>query len=94
MEIDAREEAVTDKQMKATTKSLGDWSKEVVWFGLMALAMSIFTRIDVQMIQWLSAPQLEGVADLLDADAITAQLSAGYAEIGLYTADIDCWMRV
>ena len=85
MEIDAREEAVSDKQMKATTKSLGDWSKEVVWFGLMALAMSIFTRIDVQMIQWLSAPQLEGVADLLDADAITAQLSAGYAEIGLYT---------
>ena len=47
--------------------------------------MSIFTRIDVQMIQWLSAPNLEGVADILDADAIKSQLAAGYAEIGLYT---------
>ena len=72
-------------QKKPTQKSLGDWSKEVVWFGLMALAMSIFTRIDVQMIQWLSASRLEGVADILDADAIKAQLAAGYAEIGLYT---------
>ena len=72
-------------QKKPNQKSLGDWSKEVVWFGLMALAMSIFTRIDVQMIQWLSAPQLDGVADLLGAGAIKAQLAAGYAEIGLYT---------
>ena len=81
----------TKKQVGATapknptSKSLGDWSKEVVWFGIMALAMSIFTRIDVQMIQWLSAPNLEGVADILDADAIKSQLAAGYAEIGLYT---------
>jgi len=72
-------------QKNPTQKSLGDWSKEVVWFGVMALAMSIFTRIDVQMIQWLSAPHLKDVAELLDADAIKAQLAAGYAEIGLYT---------
>jgi O-antigen/teichoic acid export membrane protein len=51
----------------------------------MALAMSIFTRIDVQMIQWLSASRLDGVAGILDADAIKLQLAAGYAEIGLYT---------
>jgi O-antigen/teichoic acid export membrane protein len=68
-----------------TPKSLGDWSKEVVWFGIMALAMSIFTRIDVQMIQWLSTPNLEGIADILDSDAIKSQLAFGYAEIGLYT---------
>ena len=72
-------------QKNATQKSLGDWSKEVVWFGIMALAMSIFTRIDVQMIQWLSVSRLDGVADILDADAIKSQLAAGYAEIGLYT---------
>ena len=72
-------------QKNPTPKSLGDWSKEVVWFGIMALAMSIFTRIDVQMIQWLSAPRLDGVAEILDADAIKSQLAAGYAEIGLYT---------
>ena len=72
-------------QKNSTQKSLGDWSKEVVWFGVMALAMSIFTRIDVQMIQWLSASRLEGVAGILDADAIKSQLAAGYAEIGLYT---------
>ena len=72
-------------QNNSNEKSLGDWSKEVVWFGVMALAMSIFTRIDVQMIQWLSAPRLQGVVDALDADAIKSQLAAGYAEIGLYT---------
>lgn len=72
-------------QKNSNQKSLGDWSKEVVWFGVMALAMSIFTRIDVQMIQWLSAPRLQGVVDALDADAIKSQLAAGYAEIGLYT---------
>ena len=72
-------------QKNPTKTSLGDWSKEVVWFGIMALAMSIFTRIDVQMIQWLSVSRLEGVADILDADAIKSQLAAGYAEIGLYT---------
>ena len=72
-------------QKNSTQKSLGDWSKEVVWFGIMALAMSIFTRIDVQMIQWLSVSRLDGVADILDADAIKSQLAAGYAEIGLYT---------
>lgn len=66
-------------------KSLGDWSKEVVWFGVMALAMSLFTRIDVQMIQWLSHPRLQGVVDLFDGEAMKAQLAAGYAEIGLYT---------
>ena len=49
-------DAITQKN--PTQKSLGDWSKEVVWFGIMALAMSIFTRIDVQMIQWLSASRL------------------------------------
>jgi len=70
---------------KPTQKSLGDWSREIVWFGIMALAMSIFTRIDVQMIQWLSAPRLDGVAEILDADSIKSQLVAGYAEIGLYT---------
>jgi O-antigen/teichoic acid export membrane protein len=70
---------------KPTQKSLGDWSREIVWFGIMALAMSIFTRIDVQMIQWLSVSRLEGVADILDADSIKSQLAAGYAEIGLYT---------
>lgn len=47
--------------------------------------MSIFTRIDVQMIQWLSTPNLEGIADILDSDAIKSQLASGYAEIGLYT---------
>ena len=72
-------------QKNSNQKSLGDWSREVVWFGVMALAMSIFTRIDVQMIQWLSAPRLQGVVDALDADAIKSQLAAGYAEIGLYT---------
>ena len=72
-------------QKNPTKTSLGDWSKEVVWFGIMALAMSIFTRIDVQMIQWLSVSRLEGVAEILDADAIKSQLAAGYAEIGLYT---------
>jgi O-antigen/teichoic acid export membrane protein len=71
---------------KPTQKSLGDWSREIVWFGIMALAMSIFTRIDVQMIQWLSVSRLEGVADILDAeDTISSQFAAGYAEIGLYT---------
>ena len=75
------------EQLKDTTPNLGlkDWSKQILWFGLMALAMSIFTRIDVQMIQWLSPPRLQGVVDALDADAIKAQLAAGYAEIGLYT---------
>ena len=70
-----------------STPNLGlkDWSKQILWFGLMALAMSIFTRIDVQMIQWLSPPRLQGVVDALNADAIKAQLAAGYAEIGLYT---------
>jgi O-antigen/teichoic acid export membrane protein len=72
-------------QKNPTQKSLGDWSKEVVWFGIMALAMSIFTRIDVQMIQWLSVSPLDGVAEILDADSIKSQLAAGYAEIGLYT---------
>ena len=73
-------------QKNSNQKSLGDWSKEVVWFGVMALAMSIFTRIDVQMIQWLSAPNLKGVADILDAeDSIKSQFAAGFAEIGLYT---------
>lgn len=72
-------------QEKSNQKSLGDWSKEVVWFGLMALAMSIFTRIDVQMIQWLSVPKWAGMVDLLDEESITAQWMAGYAEIGLYT---------
>ena len=76
-------DAITQKN--PTQKSLGDWSKEVVWFGIMALAMSIFTRIDVQMIQWLSAPNLEDIADILDAEAIKSQLAAGYAEIGFYT---------
>ena len=70
---------------KQTQKSLGDWSREIVWFGVMAMAMSIFTRIDVQMIQWLSVSPLDGVAEILDADAIKSQLAAGYAEIGLYT---------
>ena len=84
--LDATKKQVGDTAPKnPTSKSLGDWSKEVVWFGIMALAMSIFTRIDVQMIQWLSAPNLEGVADILDAEAIMSQLAAGYAEIGLYT---------
>ena len=84
--LDATKKQVGDTAPKnPTSKSLGDWSKEVVWFGIMALAMSIFTRIDVQMIQWLSAPNLEGVADILDAEAIKSHLAAGYAEIGLYT---------
>ena len=84
--LDATKKQVGDTAPKnPTSKSLGDWSKEVVWFGIMALAMSIFTRIDVQMIQWLSASRLEGVADILDAEAIMSQLAAGYAEIGLYT---------
>ena len=69
---------------KSTQKSLGDWSKEVVWFGIMALAMSIFTRIDVQMIQSLSAPNLDGVADVLGLDAIKSKIAMGYSEIGLY----------
>jgi O-antigen/teichoic acid export membrane protein len=69
---------------KSTQKSLGDWSKEVVWFGIMALAMSIFTRIDVQMIQSLSAPNLDGVADALGLDAIKSKIAMGYSEIGLY----------
>ncbi|MFM2335601.1 MAG: hypothetical protein RIS91_1604 [Bacteroidota bacterium] len=52
----------------ASQKTLGDWGKEVVWFGVMALAMSLFTRIDVQMIQRY-------------AGSIAQQ---GYEEIGLY----------
>jgi O-antigen/teichoic acid export membrane protein len=52
----------------ASQKTLGDWGKEVVWFGVMALAMSLFTRIDVQMIQRY-------------AGTIAQQ---GYEEIGLY----------
>jgi len=85
--LDATKKQVGDTAPKnPTSKSLGDWSKEVVWFGVMALAMSIFTRIDVQMIQWLSAPNLKGVADILDAeDSIKSQFAAGFAEIGLYT---------
>lgn len=52
----------------ASQKTLGDWGKEVVWFGVMALAMSLFTRIDVQMIQRY-------------AGTLAQQ---GYEEIGLY----------
>jgi O-antigen/teichoic acid export membrane protein len=52
----------------ASQKTLGDWGKEVVWFGVMALAMSLFTRIDVQMIQRYAG--------------MVAQ--QGYEEIGLY----------
>jgi O-antigen/teichoic acid export membrane protein len=52
----------------ASQKTLGDWGKEVVWFGVMALAMSLFTRIDVQMIQRY-------------AGSVAQQ---GYEEIGLY----------
>ncbi len=85
-DVDATKKEVDGiAEKKPNQKSLGDWSKEVVWFGIMALAMSIFTRIDVQMIQWLSAPNLEDIADILDAEAIKSQLAAGYAEIGLYT---------
>ena len=52
----------------ASQKTLGDWGKEVVWFGVMALAMSLFTRIDVHMIQRY-------------AGSVAQQ---GYEEIGLY----------
>lgn len=69
------------EQQARTEKSLGDWGKEVVWFGVMALAMSLFTRIDVQMIQryagsvYLNMPGVDGIK-------LAAQ--AGYSEIGIY----------
>lgn len=50
------------------------WLKSVIWFVVMALAMSVYTRIDVQMIQQLS-PFGEG----FDRNAL------GYREVGLYT---------
>jgi O-antigen/teichoic acid export membrane protein len=62
-------------------KSLGDWSKEVVWFGVMALAMSLFTRIDVQMIQRYAGSAL---LELPGLDGLKLAAEAGYREIGLY----------
>lgn len=71
-------------------KSLVDWSKEVVWFGLMALAMSIFTRIDVQMIQRYAGSVLEGLSDVNGISLAENEhhyyqaARKGYEEIGLY----------
>jgi O-antigen/teichoic acid export membrane protein len=62
-------------------KTLGDWSKEVVWFGAMALAMSIFTRIDVQMIQRYAGSTLLNMPDM---DGLKLAAEAGYREIGVY----------
>jgi len=69
------------EQKKEAGKSLGDWSKEVVWFGVMALAMSLFTRIDVQMIQRYAGSALLTVPGL---DGLKLAAEAGYREIGLY----------
>ena len=69
-------------QKNSNQKSLGDWSKEVVWFGVMALAMSIFTRIDVQMIQRYAGSALLNMPDL---DGLKLAAEAGYREIGVYT---------
>ncbi len=69
------------EQKKEVGKSLGDWSKEVVWFGVMALAMSLFTRIDVQMIQRYAGSALLTVPGL---DGLKLAAEAGYREIGLY----------
>jgi O-antigen/teichoic acid export membrane protein len=65
----------------ASQKSLVDWSKEVVWFGVMALAMSLFTRIDVQMIQRYAGSALAGLEGI---DGIGMAARRGYEEIGLY----------
>ena len=74
--------AVVDiEQKKEAGKSLGDWSKEVVWFGVMALAMSLFTRIDVQMIQRYAGSEL---LELPGLDGLKLAAEAGYREIGLY----------
>ena len=67
--------------VKDTVKSLGDWSKEVVWFGVMALAMSLFTRIDVQMIQRYAGSAL---LDIPGLDGLKLAAEAGYREIGVY----------
>ena len=69
------------EKKKEAGKSLGDWSKEVVWFGVMALAMSLFTRIDVQMIQRYAGSALLTVPGL---DGLKLAAEAGYREIGLY----------
>jgi O-antigen/teichoic acid export membrane protein len=68
-------------QKNSNQKSLGDWSKEVVWFGVMALAMSIFTRIDVQMIQRYAGSALLNMPDM---DGLKLAAEAGYREIGVY----------
>jgi len=68
-------------QNDSTQKSLGDWGKEVVWFGVMALAMSLFTRIDVQMIQRYAGAAL---SDLPGVDGLKWAAQAGYREIGVY----------
>lgn len=74
----------------ASQKTLGDWGKEVVWFGVMALAMSLFTRIDVQMIQRYAGSVLEGLSDvngisLAENEHHYYQAGRrGYEEIGLY----------
>ena len=68
-------------QKNSNQKSLVDWSKEVVWFGVMALAMSIFTRIDVQMIQRYAGSALLNMPDL---DGLKLAAEAGYREIGVY----------
>jgi O-antigen/teichoic acid export membrane protein len=68
-------------QKNSNQKSLRDWSKEVVWFGVMALAMSIFTRIDVQMIQRYAGSALLNMPDL---DGLKLAAEAGYREIGVY----------
>jgi O-antigen/teichoic acid export membrane protein len=80
--LDATKKQVGDTAPKnPTSKSLGDWSKEVVWFGVMALAMSIFTRIDVQMIQRYAGSALLNMPDL---DGLKLAAEAGYREIGVY----------
>lgn len=68
-------------QKNPPSKSIGDWSKEVVWFGVMALAMSLFTRIDVQMIQRYAGSAL---SDLPGVDGLKLVAEAGYREIGVY----------
>lgn len=59
--------------------SLGDWLKQMGWYVAMGLAMSAFTRLDVQMLQWFTT---DVAKDPSFHGAIPA--TAGFTENGLY----------
>lgn len=59
--------------------SLTDWLKQMGWYVAMGLAMSAFTRLDVQMLQWFTT---DVAKDPSFHGAIPA--TAGFTENGLY----------